>query len=948
MFRRLSPLLMVVVILALLVGACGEFLPKPIATCQSHSDCAAQRVCIQQVCVSRGVADLNKDETHSKEVGLEPTNSTETNPQEKDDPKESQNQESTDNESNTEIASDSDESTTDGGEAISEKPPTECQPGSSVRCYPFKPGTQGIGLCKEGTKLCTAKGVWGPCIGAIGPQAESCDGDTPSDEDCDGILNEGCNCLYNNSPNGVCPNGVVDDKGVCQPPKTYNVKDICNDNLDNNCDGTIDDGCQCTPNESRKCGKNIGVCTQGMQTCQNGLWGPCTGGIQPSAQEKCRDSLDNNCNGVVDEGCPCNFNSSSKGVCATAKRDSQGKCMQPLAYKSTEDCSDAFDNNCDGVVNEGCPCDYQGKSDGVCKGSQLDRNGNCTHPPAYGTSENCNDTLDNNCDGAINEGCSCNFNNKPQGECAKAKRDGKGSCVPPATYRAQEICGDNLDNNCDGAIDEACPCNFKGIAKGVCASAKRDAKGVCQQPTTYSAKENCADNLDNDCDGNVNEGCACKPGQTESCGIDVGICKKGIRTCQTSGQWGPCQGSISPQSKEICSNNADENCNGVVEEFCPCNFNGNTKGVCGTTTRDARGKCQVPTNYNARDVCGDNLDNNCNGYIDENCPCLFRNTNAGVCKLARTNAQGVCQQPAAYQTSEKCGDNLDNNCNGVVDEYCSCNYANRAFGVCGTAKRDAKGVCQRPYNYSTTDSCADNFDNDCDGVVNEFCACVYQNKHNGVCKQARRDSKGTCQPPSSYSTTDQCGDKLDNNCNSHVDENCPCNYLGKTKGVCATAKSSSTGYCQRPSTYSTYETCDNLDNNCNGVVDENVLNLSGVCKVPGKKGECAVGLTSCVNGQIKCVAQQPNPAPEVCDGKDNNCDGRIDNLANTNCYQVRGKFCYKGTAYCQSGRKICNINNATVLRCTAVGRCNQLCPTGRSYQCVKLGGANSDKGCALQ
>jgi hypothetical protein len=58
----------------------------------------------------------------------------------------------------------------------------------------------------------------------------------------------------------------------------------------------------CNNGETKTCGSSIGVCEQGIQTCVNNQWGSCVGAVNP-VTEVCGDGLDNDCDGQVDEGC---------------------------------------------------------------------------------------------------------------------------------------------------------------------------------------------------------------------------------------------------------------------------------------------------------------------------------------------------------------------------------------------------------------------------------------------------------------------------------------------------------------------------------------------------------------------------------------------------------------------------------------------------------------------
>jgi hypothetical protein len=74
--------------------------------------------------------------------------------------------------------------------------------------------------------------------------------------------------------------------------------------VDDNCDGVIDEGCPCTLGATRPCGSDVGDCVAGVETCAaGGQWSACEGATGPAAEETCGDGRDNDCDGVVDNGC---------------------------------------------------------------------------------------------------------------------------------------------------------------------------------------------------------------------------------------------------------------------------------------------------------------------------------------------------------------------------------------------------------------------------------------------------------------------------------------------------------------------------------------------------------------------------------------------------------------------------------------------------------------------
>jgi hypothetical protein len=178
-------------------------------------------------------------------------------------------------------------------------------------------------------------------------------------------------------------------------------------------------------------------------------------------------------------------------------------------------------------------------------------------PVNHSSPEVC-DSYDNNGDGAVDEGCACTTGKVEQcypGAQAKAgvgicKRGthrcegdsefGKWSACTGAVLPEVEVCGNGIDEDCDGK-DLAC------ANKPDAGSAKTFDVLLKQQTCTPGQKQ------------------ACYSGPPGTAG--KGPCKAGAQTCQPDGNWGPCAGEVKPKP-EVCNNWVDEDCDGK-DQLCP-------------------------------------------------------------------------------------------------------------------------------------------------------------------------------------------------------------------------------------------------------------------------------------------------------------------------------------------------------------------------------------------
>ncbi len=295
--------------------------------------------------------------------------------------------------------------------------------------------------------------------------------------------------------------------------------------------------------------------------------------IAPGTFEKC-NGIDDDCNGSTDDD-PLSDQPqwNATGVCAEGGpycAGSQGWDFNfPEGFEPDESSCDELDNDCDGETDEGLINDC-----GYCGDAPIDV---------------C-DGIDNDCDGTTDEepgeppeGLDCPT--LDEGICSEIRVvcTGEWKCSYPVGFEEEETLCDRVDNDCDGGTDEGYPvgeacvvgmgiCQVEGTY--VCTGNRLDVR--CDAEPSLGTVEFCGDNVDNDCDGETDEGYpvgqACLDGE--------GICRQvGKYFCSPDGLSVVCSAEALDGQLELCGNQLDDDCDGSTDES-DCTENVTPRGGC--------------------------------------------------------------------------------------------------------------------------------------------------------------------------------------------------------------------------------------------------------------------------------------------------------------------------------------------------------------------------------
>ena len=626
----------------------------------------------------------------------------------------------------------------------------------------------------------------------------------------------------------------------CDAPSP--AQETCN-GQDDDCDGDVDEN---AGGDTCFAENDFGAC-KGIYSCANGELA-CDA---PAPEAEQCDALDNDCDGLVDEGF---VDSDKDGIADCLENDKDGDGILD------------FQDNCEYTPNPnqddfdldtvGDACDPDDDNDLVADEEDCQPKNPDVKP---GAAEMCN-SLDDDCDGLVDEGYNdTDFDGIKDCDDADDDNDGhedNNDCAPlnkDIYPGSTELC-DGLDNDCDTDVDEFFPdTDVDGTAD--CVDADLDGDGKPNDEDNCPALPN-EDQADLDADGTGDDCDPDKDGDAIPNGVDN------------------CVDIFNPWQKDLDQDGLGDDCDQDVDgddvievDNCPLVFNPTQEdidndGVGDACDDDADGDgdpdssdCKPDDPYvfaAAVEEC-DGMDNNCDGLKDEGFPdtdsdglkdCIDpdddNDGDGDVTDCADNNS-------AIHSGAAEICNGLDDDCDKKVDE-------DTGSLACG------KGIC-----FHTISACVEGIEQECDpfaGAGEEIC------------------------------------DGQDNDCDGQTDEDLGWTSCGK--GLCFhTSPNCADGQAVvcNPFEGAAPEVCDGTDNDCNGGVDE--AGADGCSLLfqdadgdghgqAGLDGKCVCGPTGLFKAVVDDDCNDLNPwvfpgATELCDKVDNNCDEVVDEDGATGC-----------------------------------------------------------------
>lgn len=306
-----------------------------------------------------------------------------------------------------------------------------------------------------------------------------------------------------------------------------------------------------------------------------------------------------------------------------------------------ETCGNAVDENCDGVLDDGYDLDGDGELDYykyTPEGHPCGQDCVDTDPLIHPQAEEICDGIDNNCNcymradienrdtngdgvecGCTSAGCDDRVDEKPNGQPIGTV----GICFPDGMTEeeASQLSYDN--STCSiGKLE----CHLGEIS---CIGARGPSEELC-------------DGVDNNCNGFADEP-ELVVGVGDSCGTDVGVCETGQLVCNPLASDMICWGAVNGTNPDFCDG-LDNDCDGDADEDAEPVLCTNGCPVFGYQYCQGGDYtvCDAPLPGNENDDPCNGLDDDCDGQVDEDQECQCDpNEPPADCTIGEMQASGM-------------------------------------------------------------------------------------------------------------------------------------------------------------------------------------------------------------------------------------------------------------------------------------------------------------------